>query len=198
MVWAVQALHLAVLRNQGEVLDALLEAGFPPALRSSRGWAPLEEATAHSSYSAVVALMKAEVASLKAQMKAKKHQLLQAMRDIPDYSFKASTPAQTSIHQGSLFDSDTAFVFLMSTMFFVSNLISVCMTICVLLYIAVEPLINHVAHLVNHLALNRRRIPVFPPSPSCVHSPRDMRGRQHSGVPGLPCPETSRHPSAIC
>lgn len=102
MMWGVQALHLAVLRNQAEVLDALVAAGFPPALQSSRGWTPLEEAVAHNSHSAVLALMKAEITALKSQMKAKKQLLLQSMRDIPDYSFKASTPALSCFRQGRL------------------------------------------------------------------------------------------------
>ena len=42
----LQALHVAAMRSQLEVVKALLAAGMSPDVRSARGWTPLEEALA--------------------------------------------------------------------------------------------------------------------------------------------------------
>ncbi|WIA08298.1 hypothetical protein OEZ85_007741 [Tetradesmus obliquus] len=81
-------LHIAALRGNTGAVQALLDAGLSPSNRSSRGWTPLDEACACRSMAAARLLQRALLAEVKGEMKAKRAQLLDTMRSMPDYSLQ--------------------------------------------------------------------------------------------------------------
>ncbi|CAL8467988.1 g7526 [Coccomyxa elongata] len=81
-------MHVAVLRQQHEVVQALLDFGFPLAVKNSRRWEPIDEAISLRDRTMVKLLLAAEVAAFKAEQKAKRAALLQTMRDLDDFTFK--------------------------------------------------------------------------------------------------------------
>jgi hypothetical protein len=84
----LQPLHIAALRGHTEAIQTLLDAGLSPSARSSRGWTPLDEACAGRSMAAARLLQRALLAEVKGEMKAKRGQLLDTMRSMPDYSLQ--------------------------------------------------------------------------------------------------------------
>lgn len=87
----VQVMHVAVLRQQHEVVQALLDFGFPLAVKNSRRWEPIDEAISLRDRAMVKLLLAAEVAAFKAEQKAKRAALLQTMWDLDDFTFKVGT-----------------------------------------------------------------------------------------------------------
>jgi hypothetical protein len=81
-------MHVAVLRHQHDLVQALLEFGFPFALKNSRRWEPVDEAISLRDRPMVKLLTAADIAAFKAEQKAKRKALLQTMRDIDDFTFK--------------------------------------------------------------------------------------------------------------
>ncbi|BDA42329.1 Ankyrin repeat domain-containing protein 13B [Coccomyxa sp. Obi] len=81
-------MHVAVLRQQHEVVQALLEFGFPLAVKNSRRWEPIDEAISLRDRAMVKLLLAAEYAAFKAEQKAKRAALLQTMQDLDDFTFK--------------------------------------------------------------------------------------------------------------
>ena len=81
-------MHVAVLRQQHEVVQALLDFGFPLAVKNSRRWEPIDEAISLRDRAMVKLLLLAEVTAFKAEQKAKRAALLQTMRDLDDFTFK--------------------------------------------------------------------------------------------------------------
>lgn len=67
---------------------ALLENGVPANVPNIRRWTPLDEAVSLRDKELVKLLHARETAILKAEMKAKKADLLKSISDIPDLSFQ--------------------------------------------------------------------------------------------------------------
>lgn len=83
-----QVLHVAVLRHHHELVEALLDFGFPVGIRNERRWMPLDEAVSARDRRMVKLLHVADVTAMKAANRAKRGDLLTSMRDMPDYTFK--------------------------------------------------------------------------------------------------------------
>lgn len=86
----MQALHIAVLRKKPSLVLALLETGVSPSVQNTRRWTPVEEAVSLRDKELVKLLYARETSLLKAEMKAKKSDLLKSLEDIPDLSFQVS------------------------------------------------------------------------------------------------------------
>jgi hypothetical protein len=95
LIPVLQPLHIAALRGHTEAIQAILDAGLSPSARSSRGWTPLDEACAGRSMAAARLLQRALLAEVKGEMKAKRAQLLDTMRSMPDYSLQVRVVACT-------------------------------------------------------------------------------------------------------
>lgn len=67
---------------------ALLDGGVPPKVESSRRWTPLDEAVALKDKELVKLLHARETAALKADMRARKADLLASIAQLPDTSFQ--------------------------------------------------------------------------------------------------------------
>ena len=93
-----QVLHVAVIRRQLPLVERLLAMGMRSTVRNSRGWTALEEAVALRDRGLVFALHSAELAAIKADMKAKRGQLLQTMVELPNYNFKVAPAACSRQH----------------------------------------------------------------------------------------------------
>ncbi|KAF6263147.1 GPCR-chaperone-domain-containing protein [Scenedesmus sp. NREL 46B-D3] len=90
-------LHIAAMRGHAEAVAALLDAGLSPSARSSRGWVPLDEACAARSTACARLLQRALLAEVKGEMKAKRGQLLDTMRSMPDYSLQLKWQVGSSL-----------------------------------------------------------------------------------------------------
>ena len=84
------ALHVAALRRATAAAEALLAAGAPAGAKSRRGWTPLEEALAARDHATARALHAASLAAARLEMKARRRELVAAMRAMPDYTLKLS------------------------------------------------------------------------------------------------------------
>lgn len=84
------ALHVAALRRATAAAQALLDAGLPVDLKSSRGWTALEESLAARDHTTAKVLHAATLAAVRQDMKAKRRELLRAMRAMPDYTMNLS------------------------------------------------------------------------------------------------------------
>ncbi len=89
---------MAVLRHQHELVQALLEFGFPFTLKNSRRWEPVDEAISLRDRAMVKLLIAADVAAFKAEQKAKRAALLQTMRDLDDFTFKVQAQKQAQLY----------------------------------------------------------------------------------------------------
>ena len=94
----MQVLHVAVLRRRVAVLLALLDAGIPPNLQNSHRWTPLDEAVSLKDKGMVMLLHARETATTKADLKAKKGDLLRSLTEMPDYSFQVGNWRSPLIH----------------------------------------------------------------------------------------------------
>ena len=83
-----QVLHLAVLRRNKLMVQALLEAGFPSDLKNARRWEPLDEAVALRDFELSRILLEQSHRAVKSLIKSKKGDLLQTLRSLDDVSFK--------------------------------------------------------------------------------------------------------------
>lgn len=81
-------MHVAVLRHQYELVQALMESGFPLAAKNSRRWEPVDEAISLRDRRMVKLLLEADIAAFKAEQKAKRAALLQTMRGMDNFIFK--------------------------------------------------------------------------------------------------------------
>lgn len=77
---------------------AFLDAGVPPNLPSSRRWTALDEAVSQHDKELVKLLHARETAVLKAEIKAKKADLLKSIAEIPDLSFQVRLPPGPTLH----------------------------------------------------------------------------------------------------
>lgn len=93
-----QALHIAVLRRRASVVLALLDANFPPEAPSQGRWTALDDAIALKDKELVKLLHSRQTAAVKADLKAKKGQLLNSLTDMPNVSFQASSCRSAKIH----------------------------------------------------------------------------------------------------
>ena len=90
---AVQALHLAVLRQHYDTVQALIDFGYPLFCKNSRKWMPLDEAVSLRDRRMVKLLHSADIQQMKALHRAKRGALLQTMQDMDDFTFKVWTSA---------------------------------------------------------------------------------------------------------
>eukprot|EP00803_Ostreobium_quekettii_P004166 evm.model.scf_1272.2 EVM.evm.TU.scf_1272.2 scf_1272:8841-12435(-) len=84
------ALHIAVVREDREAVEALLGAGFPSKVRNGRGWTALDEAVSARNRDLVTILHKYGVQELKDEFRGAKQQLLKTLKQMPDYSMELS------------------------------------------------------------------------------------------------------------
>lgn len=101
-----QVLHVAVLRRHLSLVERLLALGIRSSVRNARSWTPLDEAIALQDTTLVRVLHMSEVAAAKADMKAKRGQLLQTMKELPDYTFKVCVYGFNLILRGKVTDTD--------------------------------------------------------------------------------------------
>ena len=85
---AVQVLHLAVLRQHYDTVQALIDFGYPLFCKNSRKWMPLDEAVSLRDRRMVKLLHAADIQQMKALHRAKRGALLQTMQDMDDFTFK--------------------------------------------------------------------------------------------------------------
>ena len=85
---AVQVLHLAVLRQHYDTVQALIDSGYPLFCKNSRKWMPLDEAVSLRDRRMVKLLHAADIQQMKALHRAKRGALLQTMQDMDDFTFK--------------------------------------------------------------------------------------------------------------
>ena len=85
---AVQVLHLAVLRQHYDTVQALIDFGYPLFCKNIRKWMPLDEAVSLRDRRMVKLLHAADIQQMKALHRAKRGALLQTMQDMDDFTFK--------------------------------------------------------------------------------------------------------------
>lgn len=85
---AVQVLHVAVLRRNKQLVQGLLDFGFPGDLKNARRWEPLDEAVALRDFELTRMLLEHSHRVVKSLIKAKKGSLLETLRSVDDVSFK--------------------------------------------------------------------------------------------------------------
>ena len=84
----VQVLHVAVLRQHYDTVQALIDFGYPLGCKNDRKWMPLDEAVSLRDRRMVKLLHAAEIGQIKALHKAKRGALLRTMQDMEDVTFK--------------------------------------------------------------------------------------------------------------
>lgn len=84
----VQVLHVAVLRQHYDTVQALIHFGYPLSCKNGRKWMPLDEAVSLRDRRMVKLLHGAEISQIKALHKAKRGALLKTMQDMEDVTFK--------------------------------------------------------------------------------------------------------------
>ena len=84
----VQVLHVAVLRQHYDTVQALIDFGYPLSCKNDRKWMPLDEAVSLRDRRMVKLLHGAEYSQIKALHKAKRGALLKTMQDMEDVTFK--------------------------------------------------------------------------------------------------------------
>ncbi len=89
-VAAAQVLHIAVLRRNRELVQALLASGFPGDLKNARRWEPVDEAVALRDFELTRILLEHSHQVVKSLIKSKKGSLLETLRSIDDVSFKVT------------------------------------------------------------------------------------------------------------
>ena len=88
MSMTVQVLHLAVLRQHYDTVQALIDFGYPLFCKNIRKWMPLDEAVSLRDRRMVKLLHAADIQQMKALHRAKRGALLQTMQDMDDFTFK--------------------------------------------------------------------------------------------------------------
>ena len=93
---------------------ALLDAGFPVRRKNANQWSVLEDATALKDKEMVKLLHAREMASVKAQIKSKKGQVVQTLNQIPDCAFQVrfllNSKGQVNMHYKNVQSCHTAIV----------------------------------------------------------------------------------------
>lgn len=85
-----QALHVAVIRGGVPAVEALLAAGAEVGARNTRHWNALDEAIARDDEPMVRLLYPALRAEWKREKARKKAQLLQVLRELPDFTYQVN------------------------------------------------------------------------------------------------------------
>lgn len=95
------------MRGHCEVIKLLLDAGLSPTTKSRRGWTALHEALAAGAMPAAKLIYRKTQQEDAAKKRAQREQLLDTMKDMPDYSLQVCMKYQLSCVHQALFEATT-------------------------------------------------------------------------------------------